>query len=129
MADVVYVYWRDIPSQIILRESRREQYKRLLSERFEKAIDQAAMRSKQHGTEDYLALWRKTAPRPVADIEAEIRDQEGENREENREESQEDTRNALLDRLQRAMEAAYPPERLRELVQQGGLEKKTEPDS
>jgi hypothetical protein len=61
MADVTIVYWRDIPAQIIVGKGRRA-VKVPLPERFEQAIDRAAMRSGAAGTDAYLAEWRKAAP-------------------------------------------------------------------
>lgn len=61
MADVTIVYWRDIPAQVIVGRGRRG-VKRPLPERFEQAIDRAAMRSGMAGTDDYLAEWRKADP-------------------------------------------------------------------
>ena len=61
MADVTVVYWRDIPAQVIVGKGRRAT-KVQLSERFEQAIDRAAMKSGAAGTDDYLADWRKAAP-------------------------------------------------------------------
>ncbi|MCC7320396.1 MAG: virulence factor [Rubellimicrobium sp.] len=58
MSDVTIVYWRDIPAQVIVGKGRKGA-KVQLSERFEKAIDRAAMRSGARGTDDYLAEWRK----------------------------------------------------------------------
>lgn len=64
------VYWRDIPAQVIVRAGR-QTAKRALPERFEKAIDQCAMRSGAHGTDDYLADWRRGDAIDVAgDLEA-----------------------------------------------------------
>lgn len=56
--EITIVYWRDIPAQVIVGRGRRA-LKRPLSERFEQAIDMAAMRSGAAGTDDYLAEWRK----------------------------------------------------------------------
>lgn len=64
MADVVIVYWRDIPAQIIVGKGRRG-LKKQLSERFEQAIDRAAMKSGAAATDEYLAEWRKAAPYSV----------------------------------------------------------------
>ena len=61
MHDVVIVYWRDIPAQVIVGKGRRAT-KMQLSERFEQAIDRAAMKSNQKSTDDYLAEWRKAKP-------------------------------------------------------------------
>ena len=61
MHNVVIVYWRDIPAQIIVGKGRHAT-KIQLSERFEQAIDRAAMKSDQKSTDEYLAEWRKTKP-------------------------------------------------------------------
>ena len=69
MADLIIVYWRDIPAQVIVRRGR-QNAKRELSLRFTEAIDMAAMRT--GATDDYLAEWRKADPVPVGDdLEAE----------------------------------------------------------
>lgn len=69
MVDVTVVFWRDIPAQVIVGKGRRGA-KKQLPERFEQAIDRAAMKTGAAGTEDYLAEWRKAAPYAV-DGEAE----------------------------------------------------------
>jgi hypothetical protein len=61
MADVTIVYWRDIPAQVIVGKGRRGT-KRALPERFEQAIDRAAMKAGLTGTDDYLSEWRKGEP-------------------------------------------------------------------
>ena len=58
MPDVTIVYWRDIPAQVIVGSGRRGS-KVQLSERFEQAIDRAAMKSGARDTDAYLAEWRK----------------------------------------------------------------------
>ncbi|KAA9009091.1 virulence factor [Histidinibacterium aquaticum] len=58
MAQVTIVYWRDIPAQVIAGKGRRG-VKIPLPERFEQAIDRAAMKSGAAETDDYLAEWRK----------------------------------------------------------------------
>ncbi|HZS82381.1 MAG TPA: virulence factor [Stellaceae bacterium] len=71
MAQLTIVYWRDIPAQVIARQGR-QTAKRELPARFQEAIDRAAMRSGAHGTEAYLAEWRRGAPEPCGDdLEAE----------------------------------------------------------
>ena len=71
MAKLTVVYWRDIPAQVIAKE-KRTTAKRVLSERFEKAIDRAAMRSGARDTDAYLAEWRRGEPDPCGDdLEAE----------------------------------------------------------
>ncbi len=71
MAQLTIVYWRDIPAQVIAKE-KRTTAKRVLPERFEKAIDRAAMRSGARDTDAYLAEWRRGEPTPCGDdLEAE----------------------------------------------------------
>ena len=64
MPDVTIVYWRDIPAQVIVGKGRRGA-KAPLPERFEQAIDRAAMKVGAADTDAYLAEWRKAAPYPV----------------------------------------------------------------
>ena len=58
MAQLTIVYWRDIPAQVIVGKGRRGA-KVQLPERFEQAIDRAAMKTGAAGTDEYLAEWRK----------------------------------------------------------------------
>jgi hypothetical protein len=71
MANVIVVYWRDIPAQVIAGRGRNAA-KLQLSERFEQAIDRAAMGAGLTGTDAYLAEWRRAAPvtREGSDAEA-----------------------------------------------------------
>ena len=100
MPEVTVVYWRDIPAQVIVGKGRRGA-KRQLPERFEQAIDRAAMKVGAAGTDAYLAEWRKApldgafdgTPDEVADSQA-----------------------ALID-------AEYDAERLRALIDAGGWAK------
>jgi len=67
------VYWRDIPAQVIVKAGRTSA-KRELSQRFQEAIDLAAMRGKAIDTDDYLADWRRGDAVPCSndlDTEAE----------------------------------------------------------
>ena len=61
MPQVTIVYWRDIPAQVIVGKGRRGA-KRPLPERFEQAIDRAAMKVGARDTDSYLAEWRRAAP-------------------------------------------------------------------
>ncbi|MGO4831683.1 virulence factor [Rhizobiaceae sp. 2RAB30] len=71
MADLIVVYWRDIPAQVIVKKGR-QSAKRELPLRFTEAIDMCAMRTGAGDTDAYLAEWRKAAPLPVGDdLEAE----------------------------------------------------------
>ena len=72
MAQMTILYWRDIPSQVIVKVGRKPA-KKLLSERFQEAIDAAAMRGKKSETDDYLAEWRRgDAVECGDDIETEV---------------------------------------------------------
>ena len=75
MPEVTVVYWRDIPAQVIVGKGRRGA-KRQLAERFEQAIDRAAMKAGAGETDAYLAEWRKGAPYEVAGEPAEIAEAE-----------------------------------------------------
>ena len=98
MAQLVITYWRDIPAQVTIKQGR-QAAKRQLTERFEQAIDRAAMRARLRDTDSYLAEWRRAAPMPCGDdLEAEAV--------------------AAAARL----ESEYPDERLNRLVAAGGLE-------
>ena len=71
MADLITLYWRDIPAQVIVKKGR-QTAKRELSLRFTEAIDMCAMRTGAGDTDAYLAEWRKGEPVPVSDdLEAE----------------------------------------------------------
>ena len=61
MPAVTIVYWRDIPAQVIVGKGRRGS-KRPLPERFEQAIDRAAMKIGAGDSDAYLAEWRKADP-------------------------------------------------------------------
>lgn len=97
MAQLTVVYWRDIPAQVIVKQGR-QAAKRQLTERFEKAIDRAAMRAKLRDTDSYLAEWRRADPVTCGDdIEAEAA--------------------AAAAKL----ESEFPDDRLNSLVANGGL--------
>ncbi len=98
MPDVTIVYWRDIPAQVIVGKGRNSA-KIQLHQRFEKAIDAAAMRSNTADTDSYLAQWRKTKPYCV----------EG------------DTTDIAIKEAAR-LEAAYDRARLAELIKNHGRE-------
>ncbi|MFT3972583.1 MAG: virulence factor [Amaricoccus sp.] len=61
MPEVVIVYWRDIPAQVIVGSGRRAA-RMPLAERFETAIDRCAMRVGARESDAYLAEWRKGEP-------------------------------------------------------------------
>jgi len=70
MAQLIIVYWHDIPAQVIAKAGRTSA-KRELPARFQEAIDRAAMVSGEHGTDAYLAAWRRDAIQCGDDLETE----------------------------------------------------------
>ena len=69
MAKLTIVMWRDIPAQVIVKQGRISA-KRPLEERFEKAVDKAAMRAGLYGSDGYLSEWRRDTTACGDDIEA-----------------------------------------------------------
>jgi hypothetical protein len=98
MAELIVVSWRDIPAQVLVKAGRRTA-RQPLADRFQEAIDRAAMRAGLRDTDAYLGAWRRVAAGSCGDdLEAEA------------------------ERAAGKLEADYPPQRLRELVANGGLE-------
>ena len=98
MGRMVVVYWRDIPSQVIASAGRRNQAKVMLSDRFQQAIDAAAMKSGASDTDAYLEDWRKSEPAECGeDLQAAAEAEAGK------------------------LEAAYDRDRLRALIAAGGM--------
>ena len=58
MAKKTIIFWRDIPSQVVVKEGRTKA-KTQLSKRFMVAIDRAAMRAGRQGSTEYLEDWRR----------------------------------------------------------------------
>ncbi len=56
MVKKTLIYWRDIPSQVIVQRGRKRE-KALLSSRFQEAIDRAAMRAGKGSSDAYLSEW------------------------------------------------------------------------
>ena len=76
MAKKTIIYWRDIPSQVVVRQGRTSA-KKQLTKRFMVAIDSAAMRAGRQGSEEYLEDWRReietclSDPQTIANTTAE----------------------------------------------------------
>ena len=103
MAHLITLFWRDIPAQVIAESGRgrnRQQAKIELPRRFAIAIDAAAMKDGADSTDAYLAEWRRSEPVPCGDdLDAEAA------------------------KLAADLEADYPAERVRQLVDSGGLDR------
>jgi hypothetical protein len=96
MAELTLVAWRDIPAQVIAKAGRRTA-KRQLSDRFQEAIDRAAMRHGLRETDAYLAAWHRVPLGSCSDdLEAEA------------------------EAASARIEAQHPEDRLRALVANGG---------
>jgi hypothetical protein len=94
---LIVVYWRDIPAQVIVKKGR-EAAKIQLTERFEKAIDRAAMKANLRDTDSYLGEWRRATPVEVGD-----------------------DLQAIADAKAQEIEAEFTDEKLKVLVDAGGL--------
>ena len=97
MAQLIVVYWRDIPAQVIVKKGR-DAAKIQLNERFEKAIDRAAMKANLRDTDSYLGEWRRATPVEVGD-----------------------DLQAIADAKAKELEAEFDDEKLKTLVEAGGL--------
>ncbi|MGC2460130.1 MAG: virulence factor [Steroidobacteraceae bacterium] len=78
MGQLIIISWRDIPAQVIVKRGR-ETAKVQLSQRFQEAVDRAAMRAGKGSSQAYLADWKRSPPRlcgddlrAVADAEAAV---------------------------------------------------------
>ena len=65
------IWWRDIPAQVTAGTGRGAA-RRQLAERFQEAIDAAAMRAGLIGTDAYLEEWRREARACGDDLDAEV---------------------------------------------------------
>jgi Virulence factor len=71
MASLIIISWRDVPAQVIVKRGR-ETAKVQLSQRFQEAVDRAAMRAGKGSSDAYLADWKRSDPVPVGeDLKAE----------------------------------------------------------
>ena len=72
MATLTIISWRDIPAQVVCKKGR-ETAKVQLSQRFQEAVDRAAMRAGKGSSDAYLADWKRSEPRACGeDIHAEV---------------------------------------------------------
>lgn len=62
------IFWRDIPSQVILQRGRKRE-KAMLSARFQEAIDRAAMRAGKGSSDAYMSEWDRKTSRIESDEE------------------------------------------------------------
>ena len=65
-AELTVIRWRDIPAQVVVQGDGRARARAQLSDRFQEAIDEAALRAGLFGTDEYLGEWRRET-RPCGD--------------------------------------------------------------
>ena len=71
MAGLIVISWRDVPAQVLVKRGR-ETAKVQLSQRFQEAVDRAAMRAGKGSSDAYLSDWKRSPPRPCGeDLKAE----------------------------------------------------------
>jgi Virulence factor len=70
MAQLIVIWWRDIPAQVMAKQGR-DTAKVQLSPRFQEAIDLAATRVGLIGTDEYLDQWHRDSAPCGDDLEAE----------------------------------------------------------
>jgi hypothetical protein len=68
MPNLITIYWRDIPAQVMAKQGR-QRVRHKLSHRFQVAIDRAAMRAKKIDTDAYLDDWRRVAVKQQGEMD------------------------------------------------------------
>jgi hypothetical protein len=96
MAKLTIMYWRDIPAQVIAQEGR-TRHSVQLSQRFQEAIDSAAIYAGKTEAGAYMDNWRKEVLECSDNLQAEAERKAGE------------------------LEAAFSDEQLRLLIKSKGL--------
>ncbi|MBT7276612.1 MAG: hypothetical protein HN886_09195 [Woeseiaceae bacterium] len=62
----ITIYWRDIPSQVLIQRGRIRK-KKMLTHRFQEAIDRAAMRAGKGSSNAYIAEWKRESEKYDSD--------------------------------------------------------------
>ena len=71
MPELTVIWWRDIPAQVTAKQGR-TRAATSLDERFQEAIDAAAMRAGLIGSDAYLEEWRRESRSCGDDLDAEV---------------------------------------------------------
>jgi hypothetical protein len=71
VAELTVIKWRDIPMQIVVRDDAGASARRLLPDRFQEAVDAAAMVAGLIGSDDYTAQMAMDRSDVGDDLEAE----------------------------------------------------------
>jgi hypothetical protein len=72
VAELTVIRWRDIPMQLVARDDRGGSARRLLPDRFQEAVDAAAMVAGLIGSDDYTEQMRMERRECGDDLEAEV---------------------------------------------------------
>jgi len=72
MAELTVITWRDIPAQVVARGEGGVSARTLLPERFQEAIDAAAMVAGLTGSDDYGVHWTMHRRECGHDLQAEV---------------------------------------------------------
>ena len=73
MAELIKIYWRDIPSQVTAKAGRKTA-KVMLPARFQEGIDRAAMRAGKGSSDAYMEDWRRERTPCSNDLQKEADD-------------------------------------------------------
>jgi hypothetical protein len=101
---LITIFWRDIPAQVTARAGRRKASVQL-HERFQIAVDRAAVVADKKTTNDYLEEWRRVSHPCGPDLQGEV--------------------DAEVARI----ETAYSATVLQRLIEAGGLDRTTKDTS
>ena len=71
MAELTLIKWRDIPMQVVVRDDAGGSARRLLPDRFQEAVDAAAMVAGIIGSDDYTEQMQMDRRQVGDDLEAE----------------------------------------------------------
>jgi hypothetical protein len=71
LPELAVIYWRDIPAQVTATDGDAA-VRAALPERFQEAIDEAAVTAGLVGSDDYLAEWRRETRECSADLAREV---------------------------------------------------------
>ncbi|HEY8595669.1 MAG TPA: virulence factor [Devosiaceae bacterium] len=96
MMTATIIYWRDIPTQVVVGGGRRGA-KRMLADRFMVAVDKAARAAGLTDEDEYLAEWHKVQ------LDVAEKDQ-----------------SEALEEIASHIEAEFPAKRLAEIARNGG---------
>ena len=69
MAELIKIYWRDIPSQVMAKKGRKAE-RVMLSARFQEGIDRAAMRAGKGTSDAYMEDWKRLREPCEGDLKA-----------------------------------------------------------